>query len=200
MEERGLTAKALGKLAGIGERTVFNYLAGSSAPTSTNLQKLADALGVSFPWLVGGDEHPGSGVVRETPPEKPARKIPVVSYAQAGAGGNFDDLANQIDEWVSTDCRDPNCLAVIVEGQSMEPAWMPGDIAVVAPNAEPRNNDTVLARELESGNVWLKKFRLTGPNGSVVQLISFNPDYEPIERPRAAFRFIYPVVERKIRR
>ena len=139
-------------------------------------------------------------MLKEATLARPPRRIPVVSYAQAGEGGNFDDLANHIDEWVTTDTRDVNAFAVIIEGQSMEPAFFPGDVVIVEPNSEPRSNDIVLAREAESGKVWLKKYRVTGPNGTLVQLISFNPDYEPIERPRSAFRFIYPVVERKLRR
>lgn len=101
--------------------------------------------------------HQSTAMLKEATPTRPPRRIPVVSYAQAGEGGNFDDLANQIEEWVTTDSRDPNVFAVIIEGQSMEPAFFPGDIVVVAPNSEPRTNDIVLAREAETGKVWLKK-------------------------------------------
>lgn len=195
MDEKGFNPETLAKKAKIGVRTIYNYLGGKSSPTSTKLQKLAMALDVSISWLVGDPETPGRMELNDR-----TRRIPVVSFARAGEGANFDDLANHLDETVQTDSRDPNAFAMIVEGESMIPAFMPGDRVVIEPNSEARSGDVVLARELETGNVWMKKLKLTGPNGLTVLLISFNPDYEPIERPRQAFRFIYPVVERKLRR
>src|SRR5262245_31412216 len=48
---------------------------------------------------------------------------PVVSWASAGGGGVFGDLEHQIEETVSTDCKDPNKYALIVEGDSMSPKF-----------------------------------------------------------------------------
>lgn len=39
-----------------------------------------------------------------------AKKTPVVSWAAAGAARAYEDLANQIEETVETDCKDPNAF------------------------------------------------------------------------------------------
>lgn len=80
----------------------------------------------------------------------------------------------------------------------MEPLIMAGDVVVFAPNSEPRNGDTVVAR-LNSGEVFLKRFILTGSEGQTVRLESVNPAYAPREFPREDFRFIHPGVDLKRR-
>jgi phage repressor protein C with HTH and peptisase S24 domain len=99
-----------------------------------------------------------------------------------------------LEEWASSDTRDPNAFAVILEGDSMEPRFYAGDRVVVAPNSEPRNGDYVLAR-LRDGGVLFKRFHRTGPEGQVVRLTSLNEIYKPKEIPREDFYFIYPAVE-----
>src|SRR5688572_13725541 len=49
-----------------------------------------------------------------------ARRVPIVSWAAAGSAKDYQDLANQIDELVETNTKDPNAFAVIIEGDSME--------------------------------------------------------------------------------
>lgn len=130
------------------------------------------------------------------------RRVPVVSWAKAGEATNYDDLCNQIDEVVETDSKDPNSFGLIIEGDSMEPEFQAGDIVVFAPNSEARNGDIVVARLKETGGVFFKRFRRSGPEGGTVRLESVNPDYKTLEFPSSAFRFVYPAVgmKRKLRR
>lgn len=148
-----------------------------------------------------GDVKPGvfeAGVMK---------KVPVVGFV-AGANFllnrafNYTDMANQIEEKIETDTKDPNALGLIVEGDSMDPEYQEGDRIVVAPNAEARNRDVVVARLMEEGSAMLKRFYRTGPEGKTIRLESTNPNYSPIIRERSEFRFIYPVVDmrRKPRR
>jgi phage repressor protein C with HTH and peptisase S24 domain len=122
------------------------------------------------------------------------REVPVVSWARAGEGINYEDLCRQLEEWTATDSRDPNAFAVILEGDSMEPRFFAGDRVVIAPNAEPRNGDFVLAR-LRDGGVLFKQYQRTGPEGQMVRLTSINPNYQPKELDREDFLFIYPAIE-----
>jgi len=123
------------------------------------------------------------------------RRAPVVSWATAGKGGNFNDLAGQIDEWMDTDCKDRNAYALIVEGDSMIPKFEPGDRVLFMPNSEPQNGDVVVARLQDSGDVYLKVYHLIGQNLDTVRLTSYNPVYPPLKFPRKAFRFIHPMYE-----
>lgn len=133
--------------------------------------------------------------------EPPARRAPVVSWAAAGVARAYEDLANQIEETVETDCKDPNTFAIIIEGDSMENKFYAGDRVVFAPNSEPRNGDAVVAK-LTDGRVFFKYFYRTGPEGSRVKLVSENSLYTPLEFERNEFNFIYPAweIKRKLRR
>lgn len=133
--------------------------------------------------------------------EPATRRVPVVSWASAGAARAYEDLANQIEEYVDTDCKDPNAFSIIVEGDSMEEKFYAGDRVVFAPNLEPRNADAVVAK-LTDGRVLFKFFYRTGPEGAKIRLVSQNPNYSPLELERQDFVFIYPAweVKRRLRR
>jgi SOS-response transcriptional repressor LexA len=120
-------------------------------------------------------------------------KAPVVSWASAGLGGDYNDLATFLDEYVETDCKDPNKYALIVDGDSMEPEARPGDRIIVAPNLEPENGDLVVARLAETGKVLFKLFHRTGKDG--VRLTSYNPAYPVQDFKLTDFRFIQPVYQ-----
>lgn len=133
--------------------------------------------------------------------EPPARRAPVVSWAAAGEARAYEDLANQIEETVETDCKDPNTFAIIIEGDSMENKFYAGDRVVFAPNSEPRNGDAVVAK-LNDGRVFFKYFYRTGQEGARVKLVSENQNYGPMEFDQQEFTFIYPAweIKRKLRR
>jgi SOS-response transcriptional repressor LexA len=131
-----------------------------------------------------------------TPPPTSARRVPIVSWAAAGSAKDYQDLANQIDELVETNSRDPNAFSVIIEGDSMEHRFYAGDRVVFAPNQEPRNGDAVLAK-LTDGRVFFKWFHRTGPEGQKIKLSSENPNYAPMEFQKEDFQFIYPAWELK---
>jgi len=130
--------------------------------------------------------------------EPPAKRAPVVSWAAAGQARAYEDVANQLEEWVETECRDPNAFAIIIEGDSMETKFFAGDRVVFAPNSEPRNGDTVVAK-LADGRVLLKYYYRTGPEGTRVKFVSENANYAPLEFERSELIFVYPAFELKRR-
>jgi SOS-response transcriptional repressor LexA len=136
-----------------------------------------------------------------TPAPTSARRVPIVSWAAAGSAKDYQDLANQIDELVETNSRDPNAFSVIIEGDSMENKFYAGDRVVFAPNLEPRNGDAVLAK-LTDGRVFFKWYHRTGPEGQKIKLSSENQNYAPMEFSKEDFQFIYPAweVKRLLRR
>ena len=163
------------------------------------LEVIAKALDVRLEWLRTGAEP------MESPPEEAVRKgnarlmpaprrrpVPVVSYATAGKAGDYEDLANFLDESLETDCADPNCFALIVEGDSMEPMLRAGDRVVVTPNTEARSGDIVVARREATHEVFVKLAQFAA-GGRRVTFKSCNPAYPPLECSRKEFRFIYPV-------
>lgn len=46
IKEKGLTAKELGKISGVGKTTIYNYINKKTVPTVQNIIKISKALGV----------------------------------------------------------------------------------------------------------------------------------------------------------
>jgi SOS-response transcriptional repressor LexA len=123
------------------------------------------------------------------------RAIPVRSWAQAGAGVDFEELPLEWDHRVATDCPDELAFALEIQGDSMEPKFFPGDIAVLMPAYQPRNGSLVVAR-LEGEGVVFKVF--TGRDQSAKRICSFrsyNLVYQPIEVPEGSVIWNYPVYQ-----
>jgi SOS-response transcriptional repressor LexA len=191
---------------------VANWESGRNAAPLKKVSEIADKLGVSIEFLTSDkfkEPAPLSDVELREEPYAPfrhadnskLREVPVVSWGNAGLGGAYDDLAEQIAERVSTTCQDPNAYALIVEGISMLPDLLPGDRIVVNPNGEARHGDIVVARLAETGQVFLKRVEFLP--GDKVRLRSTNTAYGSHEFRRDEFRFIQPIwgiSERRLKR
>jgi phage repressor protein C with HTH and peptisase S24 domain len=200
-EANELTQQQLADKSGVSIRTIQNWETGAGRdPQPVKLGKVAKILNVSIPYLMGDDsafqDHspPSKGNAQIVPnvSASPSRRIPVISWAAAGRGGNYTDMETQIEEYIEAECADPNAYALIIEGDSMMPRFEPGERAIFLPNEEPRNGDIVVARLVETGQVFFKLYHTTGKKNEIVRLTSYNPAYPVLEYPRSAFRFIHP--------
>ena len=200
--QNGMTLAALAKASGYGISTINNFENGRTAASDAFMERVASILGVQPVEIAPAAAPKAAFSPRVTFPRIVWRQVPIVAWARAGAAHDYADLANQIEETVETDNRDPNAFALIIEGESMEPDFRAGDLVIVSPNSEPRNGDFVVARQKEGHGVSFKRFRRTGREGQNITLESLNPIYKTIEYPAAAFRFIYPAVDlkRKLRK
>jgi HTH-type transcriptional regulator, cell division transcriptional repressor len=195
----GLTQGELANKTGVHLRSVTNWESGDFAPRGEKMRKLAEVLSTTVAHLLGEDNaYPNNNISAQEIKQSPAtRKVPVVSFARAGEGGNFHDMMEQIAEFTETESRDPNCYALIIEGDSMLPEFKPGDRVTFEPNRESQNGDVVVARLGDTGHVYFKLFHRIGAKGDVIRLTSLNPIYPPLEFPATAFRFIHPMLELK---
>ena len=79
-----------------------------------------------------------------------ARGVPLFGFAEAGAGGYFDDggfpAGGGWDEIAFPAVNDEHAYALEVSGESMEPAYRDGDIIVVSPAAPIRRGDRVVVK------------------------------------------------------
>lgn len=122
-----------------------------------------------------------------------ARQVPIVSWAQAGDLVAYADLDDSWHEFIPTNCPDENCFAVTISGDSMEPHFSAGDIAVLMPNVEPRHGCLVVCK-LKNDGVFFKRF-LQAADGKSFRLASYNCAYKPIKCQRDDFVWIYPVFQ-----
>ncbi|WP_296572569.1 helix-turn-helix transcriptional regulator [Phreatobacter sp.] len=172
-ETNGLSASGLAKRAGL-DATTFNkskrvMLDGRERwPSTESVAKALNATGTSFGEfvsLVGGTRMS-------------TRPLPILGFAQAGAGGYFDagglPAGNGWDEVSFPDIPDEAIYALEIQGDSMLPVYRDGDRIVVSPTAPIRRGDRVVVQTAE-GEIMAKE--LKRQTNRTVELTSLNQDH-----------------------
>ncbi len=154
----GLSASGLARRAGL-DPTTFNKSkrvtpAGRARwPSTESLAKALAATGTSFDTFV---------TLIEPSTAAAARAVPLLGFAEAGAGGYFDDggfpAGEGWDEIAFPAVTDEHAYALEVSGQSMEPAYRDGDVILVSPAAPIRRGDRVVVRT-KDGEVLAKELK-----------------------------------------
>lgn len=182
--ERGLSASALAKLAGL-DPTSFNPSKRQTAngrqrwPSTESIAKILAATNAKledFAALVTG-----ARAINETRGKHRVR-LPLIGMAQAGEHGYFDDggypAGTGWDEVELPNANDPNAYALSIEGDSMLPVYRPGDIIIVSPAAPVRPGDRVVTRS-HNGAVMAKLLERRG--STRLLLSSLNPAHPTLE-------------------
>ncbi len=172
-ETNGLSASGLAKRAGL-DATTFNkskrvMLDGRERwPSTESVAKVLNATGTSFGEfvsLVGGSRMS-------------TRPLPILGFAQAGAGGYFDasgfPAGTGWDEVSFPDMPDDSIYALEIQGDSMLPVYRDGDRIVVSPTAPIRRGDRVVLQTSE-GEIMAKE--LKRQTNRTVELTSLNQDH-----------------------
>jgi phage repressor protein C with HTH and peptisase S24 domain len=128
------------------------------------------------------------------------RNLPILSWAQAGQAIDFEEIPRDWDEVVPSDVSDERAFGVRLRGDSMEPKFSDGDIAILLPGTPAINGEIVVANLKNQG--VLCKIMHVQLDKSLVQLSSYNPAYPPTEYHREEFHWIFPVttIIRQLRR
>ena len=174
-ERNGLSASGLARRSGL-DPTTFNR---SKRTTRGGRPRWPSTESISKAMAATGSGVSGLFAEQLRREGAPAHTIPVIGHAQAGGNGFFDDAGYPVgagwDEVAFPDLGDPNAYALEIAGDSMEPVYRDGDIAVVSPAASLRRGDRVVARTRD-GEVlakWLGRL-----SARRVELRSFNPAHE----------------------
>lgn len=183
-ERHDLTPSGLARRAGL-DPTSFNKSKRLSAdgrqrwPSTESIAKVLEATGASMEQFIGL-LRPGSlplGMPDGAFPPQ-AGSIPLLGFAQAGAGGFFDDggfPAGQgwdVVEFPATPAQKAGVYALEVQGDSMMPLYRDGDVLIVEPGAQVRRNDRVVVKTRE-GEVMAKVLLRQSPKS--IDLLSLNP-------------------------
>jgi phage repressor protein C with HTH and peptisase S24 domain len=157
-ERAGLTASGLARRAGL-DPTTFNKskritrTGRARWPSTESIAKALAATMTPIDAFVALIE-PSSGAAR--------RGVPLIGFAEAGAGGYFDDggfpAGEGWDELAFPAVNDEHAYALEISGQSMEPAYRDGDVIVVSPAAPIRRGDRVVVRT-RGGEVMAKELK-----------------------------------------
>lgn len=201
-EKKGLTQAQLAKAVGYSLGVYQDIEDGRSSMSRKMAQRIAKALGCDVEKLLEGSDHPpGNGIhygtFGETPPVNvpPGMKVkyvPLLSMAQCGSMGAYDDSAYTHDGFIAFNSDDPKAFAVKLAGESMTPVFSPGDVAIINPSKQPKNGGVVIAKlnEDNGSDVMLKLYQASGSN---ITLSSYNPAFPPMTFPKSAFAWIYHV-------
>jgi SOS-response transcriptional repressor LexA len=119
------------------------------------------------------------------------RPLPVLSWAQAGEATEYGEIPTDWEERVPSDVADEKAFGVRLRGDSMEPRFSDGDIAILLPSLAPTNGDIVVANLKNEG--VLCKIMHVQLDKNLIILSSYNPAYPPMERHRDQFNWMFPV-------
>jgi len=107
-----------------------------------------------------------------------AQAVPLIGFAEAGAGGYFDDggfpVGKGWGEIAFPAITDEHAYALEISGDSMMPAYRDGDVIIVSPGAPVRRGDRVVVKS-KSGEVMVKE--LKRQTAKQVELKSLNSDH-----------------------
>jgi SOS-response transcriptional repressor LexA len=178
----------LSDLFGISPQAVSKWLSGDVLPIK-RINEIAEKLHVNPHWLLTGhgNMNPHSRVIYA--PCAPSneetelhnlnwQKVPIIQWDQAQ---NWNKKAVALNEqtqyiWATTETSSPH-FALVIEDDSMQPRFFPGNILIFDPSLQPVHKNRVLI-------YWKKNNQVTCGilvfNGPTTLLMSHNPDYKPI--------------------
>lgn len=123
---------------------------------------------------------------------------PLINRLVAGYRGNFTDLGYPpriADEYVyCPDTGDVQAFAARIDGDSMAPAYLDGDVVVFTPNAEPRTGQACFVRFAETHETTFKVLYIDADG--LVRLQPLNPEYPAQRVGREELDAIYPAAYR----
>lgn len=174
------TQNDLGKYCGVSGVAVGYWEKDLNLPNGEALIKLAQFFNTTESYILYGISSKNAHNVVTT-----IRKIPVLSYVQAGrfTESVSAELYDEALEYIDTSLRiSPASFALTVQGDSMtNPSGMPsipeGVKIIVDPSEEPVHGKIVVARLNGTSEVTVKKLMVDGPSKFLCPL---NPRYPNI--------------------
>jgi phage repressor protein C with HTH and peptisase S24 domain len=169
----------LSRQTGISRVTFERWLSQDNINAREGLiQKVAEVLGLV-------SETDGATIEFRNPKQEatlprkmspPGGVIPVVGMASAGIGiDSVDDYPQgEADMYVNRPhgLTDQNAYGILIEGNSMYPAFKPHQIVIVSPDLEPHSKDRCIFR-LNNGDVIIGELK---ENGDSIEIIKYNSD------------------------
>jgi phage repressor protein C with HTH and peptisase S24 domain len=175
-QRAGLSPSGLARRAGL-DPTTFNKSKRTTPagrqrwPSTESIAKALAATGTTFEVFVELTKSSGGG-------GPSGRSVPLIGFAEAGAGGFFDDGGFPVsagwDEASFPQLTDEHAYALEISGASMEPAYRNGDMIIVSPGAPIRRGNRVVVRT-RNGEVMAKELKRR--TAKTIELRSLNSEH-----------------------
>jgi phage repressor protein C with HTH and peptisase S24 domain len=227
MAEAGVdSASELARQAGLNEVTARSYVNGTRGITPEAAETLSRLLRCDAGWLMFGTGRPPgrsgiataglaapetetfddtlSGGVRPAPlPPRPDRvhKVPVLGTAQGGRDGTFEFNNGEPIDFVdrpSALTHRPRVYCIYVDGDSMAPAHLDGDLLFIDAGRKPfPGRDALIELNQESDGQPLRAFikRVVKLTPEFIELLEFRPKERTFRLPRARIRNLHLVLK-----
>jgi SOS-response transcriptional repressor LexA len=175
--------KDVAECFGISSQAVSQWEAGRTRPDSLKLAKLTRLFHVRLEWLL---DESGPMVLGGASPVTEVRhtaRVPVIDRVEAGDWTEVEDpfVVGSADEFLQTDLAvSSSTFALVIQGRSMEPEFLPGDKVIIDPTAPPRPGDFVVAKRDNDQEATFKRYRLRSQDEQgrdVIELKPVNPDW-----------------------
>lgn len=176
--------RALAKLSGVEERTLYRY-AGGTVPPLDAVVRLADAAGVDPGWLATGKRSPPMPVVSSSLDEFVlVPRYTVEVSAGHGAAAESEAVADRLafrKDWVNRELGvSPSALAIVTaRGDSMEPTLREGAILLLDTSRKQLGPDGIYVLRRDHHLLAKRLQRSTDPER--VWMRSDNPAYDDLE-------------------
>ena len=172
-ERAGLSPSGLARRAGL-DPTTFNKskrITGDGRERWPSTESVAKALAATDTTIDTFVQF-----IEDT--ARAAQAVPLLGFAEAGAGGYFDDggfpVGKGWDEVGLPSVHDEHAYALEISGDSMKPAYRDGDVIVVSPGTSIRRGDRVVVKTRD-GEVMVKELKRR--TAKMIELQSLNPNH-----------------------
>jgi phage repressor protein C with HTH and peptisase S24 domain len=172
-ERAGLSPSGLAKKSGL-DPTTFNKskrVTGDGRerwPSTESVSKALAATNIGFATFVQ--------LIDDT--ARAMQSVPLLGFAQAGAGGYFDDSGFPVgkgwDQVGLPAINDEHAYALEISGDQMKPVYRDGDVIVVSPGTAIRRGDRVVVK-IRDGEVMVKELKRR--TAKALELQSLNPGH-----------------------
>jgi SOS-response transcriptional repressor LexA len=177
--DKKISQRELSRITNIEQATISRIERGEMSLLSPHVPTLSRALGVPPAKLLGY-------TVVTTPAQVGSRRIPVLSFDQAGRLANLAALPEDVEmkDSVLVDLpHSANAFALRIQGDSMEHVFAEGDVVVIDPDVDVQPGDFVFA-VVESEGPTFRRYRDVGMNDDGNRVF----ELDPLNKLFAAFR------------
>lgn len=192
----GLRQEDVAKMVGITQQSYQSIESGQTKKPRV-LYELSVALKCDMAWLIGGKKE-----VNVTPIDlKNKNKVPILSYVQAGLWTESCIMEDSTGfEYLETDLDlSENSFALKIQGRSMEPDFIEGDMIIIDPSIKPIPGDFVAAVNGEE-EATFKKYREIGYDENErmqFELVPLNSDFPIMTSLKQQIRIVGTMVEHR---
>ena len=187
MRIRDISAAELSRISKVNEGAISQYRAGKYKASQRSLDKLARALNVSIPWLMGADvpmtDEPSAPTLPSPTITEDTVTFPIVTSVAAHYDGVSNDESAtgehiEVPSAYLKGRKPEEFCAMRVRGDSMFPSFQDGDIVLVLKQATMNHSGEIGVISYGNDEMTIKRINYAeGENW--LELVPLNPSYPP---------------------